>query len=195
MYALDNPSIIPDNNVSLTAEARVKVNKVAKSLLNESIEKIITSPLKRTMETAKILSKVLDIPITEDDELVERKRPREIIGRHVNDPEVKQILSDIDANYFNLDYRYSTEENFRDLYERCKHVIIRLENIRAEKVLLVSHAETITMLVSVMLFRESLTPQDYLMVRRFFIVGLASPNLLEFNGSIWKMLSWNTRPQ
>lgn len=182
---------IPSDNVSLTAQARMDILKVSKSLHNTGIEKIYTSPVKRSVQTAEILSRSLGISHEKNELFRERRRPREIIGKLIEDTNVQKILKIIDENYFDMSFRYSNEENFLDLKTRAKHAIEFLHSSSERKVLLVTHAEFEAMLLSTMLFGDDLTPEIFIKLRPFFFVGLNTPSIVEFKDDRWRLLQWN----
>lgn len=59
-------------DIELNNTGRMQAEEVGKSIQNERIDLIITSPLKRAKETAQIINKSLNVPIIEDERIIER---------------------------------------------------------------------------------------------------------------------------
>ena len=191
-YEIPDINIIPPIDVNLTSEAKVQINEVSNSLKRKGIEKIISSPITRTYQTANIISETISVPVEKNELFSERKRPSEIIGRSAHDKEVKNILDLISNNYSNLDFRYSDEENFLDLKERGKEALKCVIERKEEIIAIVTHAEFGTMLVSLMLLGPDLPSELYLKARKFFFMGLNTPSLLEYKNNSWRLMQWNT---
>ena len=127
-----------------------------------SFDVIYTSPLPRAYETSEIISKKLGKPVEVWQEIEETRNPKEIFALSTLSPKAKKIRKVIGENYHKGDFRYSDEETFNELNERAKTVLTHLlKHHRGQKVLCVSHAGMIKMILARMIFGGSLTPQVY----------------------------------
>ena len=86
---------------------------------------IISSPYERTKETAEIIAGELQMKKVEySDLLAERRNPSEIVGHWGEEADVKHIVDQMDKSYHVDDLRVSDEENFVDLKERARKLLI-----------------------------------------------------------------------
>jgi len=124
---------------------------------------ILCSPFDRTRETADIINMHLKVkkPIVYSELLAERRNPTEIIGRSVDDPEVRKIVDLIDHSFHDDDYRYSDEENFADMKERAKKCLAFLESRHEKRIIVVTHGIFLKILIAYMLNGDALTAHDY----------------------------------
>ena len=58
-------------DIPLVAEGRAQAERLARRLRDSGIDHIWTSPLRRAVETAHVLSEFLDVPLTEEPGLIE----------------------------------------------------------------------------------------------------------------------------
>ena len=82
------------------------------------IEKIFISPYERTIETASIINKYLNITsenIVYTDLLAERRNPSNIVGLHYDDPVAKSFIDIMDKSIHDPNLRIYDEENFKIL--------------------------------------------------------------------------------
>lgn len=73
-----------DDPLSETGIEQVK--KLAERLIEVKPEAIYTSSLLRAVETSKIISEKLNLPINQTDLLAEIRRPSKLVGLSHNDP-------------------------------------------------------------------------------------------------------------
>lgn len=130
---------------------------------NGKMKLIVCSPFDRTKETAAIIKEHLKYKgeIEYSDLLAERRNPSEIIGKSVDDIEVRRIVDTIDHSFHDDVYRYSDEENFTDLKERAKKCLAYLETKKAKRVVVVTHGIFLKMLIAYMVTGDTLTASEY----------------------------------
>ena len=136
------------NDTSLTQAGRQQSLEVAEKLKTNNIDVIYSSPLKRTTETAEIISKALGKEFSIDNDLIERNfgvltgKPESEIEKYSS-----KILETERVRYF---IEADGAEEFPNLYYRAKQL---LEKIKAkhpnENVLLVTHGDIGKMLNAV----------------------------------------------
>lgn len=145
------------------AESGVEQAKsVAKRLKDKKIDLIYSSPHLRTQQTSEIISKEIGSPIELWKNLTEVKRPSEVEGKSVDDPEIAKIDDLVRENFTNRDWKYSNEENFEDIAKRGQAVLNHLiDKHQDQTVLCVSHGTFIKVLLASMIFRENLTPEIF----------------------------------
>lgn len=172
---------------SLSENGRHQAENVGCALEHLSIARIIASPYPRAKETAQIINVHLNVPIIYSALLGERRNPKEIIGKHTDDPEVARIIDQIDLSYHDDDYRFSDEENFTDLKKRAKKCLALLSRQGARNTCVVTHHKFLKMLLSYMLHRERLHAADFAKLSFFNTSDNAGISVCEFHP--WKLFS------
>lgn len=146
---------------ALSEKGIEQAEAVGKALKDHGIQKILTSPYERAVQTATIMQKALSCPIEINDLLRERKNASEVIGKKTDDPEVVRITSATAYGYHENEYRFSDEENFTDLKIRARKCLRMLQGTWSRKVVVVTHHAFLQMLLSYITVGESLHANDY----------------------------------
>ena len=157
---------------------------------------IISSPYKRTKETAEIIGKELNMDVEYSDLLMERKNPTEIIGHEVREREVRQIIDRLDKSFHNDNLRYADEENFVDLKERAKKLLDYIARRPEKRIIMIIHGVFLKMVVSYMLKGEKLTASEYNKLSYFNPINntgmaICSYTTHLFKKNEWKLIVWN----
>lgn len=164
---------------------------ISQRLSNILIDTIIASPFERAKMTAEIIGEKLSLPIEYSEIFVEIKRPSEIEGKGVDEPEVLAIKNKIRENSHDPEWRYSDEETFFDLKSRVLQGIEDIQKRDAENIVLVTHGEFLRMLVFVLALQENATPENYLYFRPFLEVSNTGLTILKYTKDKWHLASWN----
>jgi len=133
------------------------------SFRNLHIEAIYSSPYERAVETARLIQQELkkNVVVSTTPLLAERKNPSAVIGKNVDDPEVKRMMGRTAYAYHEDSYRLSDEENFEDLVARAKKCLRYLERAPSRRTVVVTHHAFLQMLLSYMLYRKELQASSY----------------------------------
>lgn len=86
----NNAAVHQSPDTPLSKEGILQAKAMAKKLTHADIDYMISSPYIRARQTAEIISMELKKPIEYYNALAEIIRPKEFIGRRVDDPEVKK---------------------------------------------------------------------------------------------------------
>ena len=151
------------------------------------IQAIISSPYERAQETADTINELLHTTISYSSLLAERRNPSDIIGKDRDDPTVAHIVDQMDLAYHDDSYRYGNEENFQDLKTRARKCIGYLARHGATRTCVVTHHAFLKMLLSYMLYRETLHARDYVKLSFFNQSDNGGVSICEFHP--WKLLS------
>lgn len=120
-------------DISLNSKGIEQALETKQKLESQKIDLILCSPLKRVMETAKIINTDRNIPIIYDEKISERDFG-EFEGTKQEDFDFKGFWS------YTQNMRYERAENIRDFFNR---IYSRLDEIKIEykgkNILLVSH--------------------------------------------------------
>jgi len=183
---------------SLTEKGREQALATAKRFPKEigRPQIIISSPYQRTKETAEIIAEELNMKVKYSDLLVEKRNPSQVIGHWGGEREVKQIIDRIDKSYHADDLRVSDEENFIDLKTRAKKLLAYIKGRRQKRIIMVTHAIFLKMVVSYMLYGDKLTASEYNNLSYFNPINNAGMAICSythhwFKKDEWKLIIWN----
>jgi len=152
-----------DNNVNrilvgryieshLTEYGKQQVADTSKYLKNVPIEKVYVSPVTRTVETAKIVCKLLGMSYEVDERLYEIELGK-LVGMHFE--EIIHKHGNLFLKFYNEDdamlARYGVE-SFASVKSRVKHLLDEIIKIQQDKnVLLITHLDPIKAAISILL--------------------------------------------
>jgi 2,3-bisphosphoglycerate-dependent phosphoglycerate mutase len=152
-----------DNNVNrilvgryieshLTEYGKQQVADTSKYLKNVPIEKVYVSPVTRTVETARIVCKLLGMSYEIDERLYEIDLGK-LVGMHFE--EIIHKHGNLFLKFYNEDdamlARYGVE-SFASVKSRVKHLLDEIIKIQQDKnVLLITHLDPIKAAISILL--------------------------------------------
>lgn len=177
----------------LTEAGVVQAKSVAKRLKNCGVDLVYSSPNKRAVQTAEIISGETGAPVEAWGNLTEIRRPKEIVGKSGDDPEIKKIENLLVKNFGKSNWKYSDEENFEDLSIRAKAVFDHLlKNHDNQTVVCVSHGTFIKVLAACAIFGDSLNSDTFNTLRIKMWAGNTGVTILDHDEKHgWRLLSWN----
>ena len=128
-------------DIELNDVGRQQAEETGKLIENETINLIITSPLKRAKETAQIINKKFNVNIIEDCRLMERKfgqseglTKNEIKKLKENNPEINDVWN------YNKNIEFNGMET---MYDFCNRIYEFLDDVikryKGKNILLVTH--------------------------------------------------------
>jgi len=144
----------------LTENGLAQAKLIAKRCVRLPIEMIISSTMTRARQTAEKIAKKIKKPIEFSDLFVERRRPDEVRGKHIDDPEIAEIRRALSENYQIDGARYSNEENFNDMKARAERALEFLENRKEDNILVVTHGLFLRILIARVIFGRELTGRE-----------------------------------
>jgi len=152
-----------DNNVNrilvgryieshLTEYGKQQVADTSKYLKNVPIEKVYVSPVTRTVETAKIVCKLLGMNYEIDERLYEIELGK-LVGMHFE--EIIHKHGNLFLKFYNEDDAMLATygvESFASVKSRVKHLLDEIIKIQQDKnVLLITHLDPIKAAISILL--------------------------------------------
>lgn len=194
---------------SLSEKGKEQAAATGKRLEHIKFDVMLVSPYQRTKETAEIIGQYVKIkkPAETVDLLVERRNPREIVNQSADDPRIASIIDLIDKSYHDDEYRYSDEENFNDLKERARNLLLYLQQRSEGKLLIVTHSIFLKMVAAFILQHDKLNAKKYNLMSFLNSSNNASITVCEYNSGWlgdgflarkffpiekrWKILAWD----
>jgi isoleucyl-tRNA synthetase len=151
-------SCLPEKEIShLTENGKEAIEKIAAGLKDKKIDIIFSSPLKRTEESAEIISKAIGAKIIFDDRLQET-----ILGK-LNGESAEKWLEKREKLRFDESNDLGVE-TFSQLRKRTEAFLKEInEKYQEKNIAIVSHGDTIRMLKGICLGRETaeITKEKY----------------------------------
>lgn len=172
---------------ALSEKGRDQAERAGAYLKRFPITRIIASDYPRAQETAHIINQHLEVPITFSPLFGERRNPKEIVGGHIDDPNVARIIDQMDLAYHEDEYRFSDEENFIDMKKRAKKCLALLARQGARETCVVTHHLFLKMLLAYLLYREDLHAADFAKLSFFNMAANAGISVCDFHW--WKMFN------
>lgn len=177
-----------------------QANQLAERFKNIDIDYVIASPMPRAKQTAEIIAAEIHKDIHYDDLFVERIWPfafRAGTEKKVEkyDEEAKYIQRMMNVNHLDPSSRHSDEETIFEVENRAKAALKKLEEVKAENILVATHSAFIRMLtLSVIL--------EGVGVREAFFSSLGTMGMSNVGITVlkyepaspfvkWKLASWN----
>lgn len=174
-----------------------QANAVAKRFKHISIDSILTSDIKRAVQTAQIIRKVVKKPIEKTELLRERKRPSEFDGKGLHDPEVTKIKKETFHKMRDPNWRYSDEETPYEVIARAQKFIEVIEQRKEKNIIAVAHQGFIKFIISCFLFESDVKPDLIEYIYHFLESSNTGITICEKtfnkdqNRSRWHLVSWN----
>lgn len=112
--------------------------------MNEKFESILTSPLKRSTQTAEILGDELDLKVTEEPLLKERNTYGLLSG--VNKELAEEEYPEMYDAYLKGKY-ISGSERYKDFVARVKVLLDHLRSLNSDSIICVTHGYLITVII------------------------------------------------
>lgn len=144
------------SQVPLSKQGRLQAHAAATRLAAEGgVKAIYSSPVCRTMETARIIAEVVDLPVFELEALAERRMPSRFWGQRRAD--IGEYLSEFARHTHEPDWAFEDEDSLRVCVERAQAVVrfLREHVAEAGKTVLITHGTILRMIVATLVLGES----------------------------------------
>ena len=179
------------DDVALTEQGIQQAKDVAGRFSHLAINKIYSSPHRRTMQTAEHIVAVTGAQIEKTALLQERRQPSEIIGKLRADPEVVRIKGLMHEHRNDPGWHFSDEENLFELRDRVKEFQESLEHEEKENIVIVSHALFIKMFTLLGVFGALVTPDLFMAYYLHVRTSQTGITMFDRTEHGWRLLTWN----
>lgn len=178
----------------LSVLGRSQAEAVASRLQGEHIDTIISSPLARTLQTAKTIGEKANVPVILEP-LVREREEIAIEGISFDDPLHSEYLVESAKNKFSLDWRFKNQgESFGDQLVRARKFRDQLLATHLGKnVLIVTHGWFINSFIVACIFTDAISNRESARFIESIYVKNTAISELEFNESrgYWLFKSLN----
>ena len=179
----------------LTEKGRAQAEFIAGRCEKFAIDFIVSSSMKRAVETARIVNKKLDKLLEISDLFIERRRPKVQIGLHKESPEALEINKVLIENFTKPNARLSDEENFEDLRKRAGGALEYLKNRPEENILVITHGFFLRIIMARVIFDDKLIGEECNRIIRKFHTANVGLTILGYDerrqDSPWWLWVWN----
>ena len=177
----------------LAEEGIEAAHKLAMRLQNIHFDALYTSPMKRAAQTAGVLGNAWKQTVIEQDDLREQKHPSILEGKSKKEPEVQQIRAEVLKHKDDSTWHHSDEESYWDVRNRVLRLQKALVESHANDVILaVSHGVCIKMFVAIVIFGESVTPEQFLYIYHNTITSNTGITHCSYNDKDgWRLVTLN----
>jgi len=127
--------------------------QIAERIKKVNFDLLITSPLKRTLQTAELISEKSGKEYEKNELFVERKRP----SRQYNLPSNSELRNEIEEKFqkaFLNNKKYEDAESFEEVRKRVIKALNFIEESKAEKIVVVSHGTFLRYFAGLILLGE-----------------------------------------
>lgn len=182
-------------SAALTLNGREQTSLLGSRLVSYPVDVIISSTMKRAIQTADIISDHIKVPIETTDLLNERRRPSEQLGVEKEDVDAVYAEIEMKEHFNDVEFRFSDEENFCDLKKRVEDFFSFLEARKEEHILVVTHEIFLRMIAAHIAHGQDMTGEEGKQFFRTFHMsntGITTISKNEGdNRSSWDLLTWN----
>lgn len=162
--------------------------EIAKRFENQLIDLVISSPLKRALDTAKTIRNEVKVSAL----FKENTKPKELVGVSHDDDHFKEVIRKIGEMYLvDPNWHYSDEENFEDLKKRGMEALEFLKSQNKKNILVVSHGNFVALLMGLMMFGGDFEVGISLKLKKFFRFSNTGVSTVIFEDEKWKLQCWN----
>lgn len=185
-----------DANDDLSTNGFKQAENLAKRVQNIPIDFILTSSMKRAVQTVDIVCKKLDLPYVESELFIEVSVPSSTVGtiyEEVVGNRGFEYVTARDNHSSDPDYRFEDEETLRELTERIQTGLNFLENLPYKNILVVTHGTILRTIVSTVM-HQNLDVSPYTIFtsgRRLETVNTSITVLRKPDKGLWSILTYN----
>ena len=155
------------------------------------IDIILTSTMRRAIDTGSIVSEKTGVGIEQHEFLSERRHPTEIMGLHKDDPKQTKIEGAMLSNIGDPSWHYSDEENLFDLKERAQKALAFLRDRKERHIAVVTHGTFLRIMIGCILFGEHWNPELIAYVNRHMLTNNTGITVCECTEHEWCLRAWN----
>ena len=163
---------------------------IAKRVSNLNFDKLISSPLIRTRQTAEAISQTTNKPIVFSDLFVEKIRPSSINGKSYDDSDAKAKSRAWEASLVSEGLKIEDGENYNEITKRAGDALNFLYEQPEKIIVVVTHSYFLRVLVAKVLLGDTLSPQSF----NNFIKVISTENtgitVLKFEGAFEQDPCW-----
>ncbi len=184
-------NFMQSSETGLSKEGELQSMKIAAKLKKLDFDLLISSPYKRTIQTAELINYENEHEIFVNDLFRERQRP----SRQYGLPKDGDLNKKIDHEFFTAfenDEKYEDGESFKEVKARAIQALDFLNRQEAEKIVVVTHGTFARILAGLILLGEdNLNPKNCLRITKVLKKTNTGISSFIYENDFWRIYSWN----
>ena len=180
----------------LTEMGHRQARSVAERMKHAPIRAILTSTMRRAVQTAEYIREATGVSLELHDMFREYLPPSSLIGTPHKTPEGRAYLAALHAHYDDPSFRYADEDTYFDLHARANNALSYLTQRTERHLAVVTHAGFMRVIIAAMLTEGMPDPVATHRMARFFApvntgVTICRYRPEEEERNKWRLLCWN----
>ncbi|MCX7928333.1 MAG: histidine phosphatase family protein [Patescibacteria group bacterium] len=179
----------------LSEEGVLQSRKVAEVLAKFELSLILSSPWERALQTAKIISDVIRLPVEVVNYIHERKLHPNLYYASLDSDINRSYVEKLHANYTDFNWKFKGKgESVAQVYKRAmrfkKHI---LKNYRSENILVVTHGVFLFCFIMVAILDNKFDEKMLMKLLTQFVYTNTGISLLEYEKETnkWRLKYFN----
>ena len=185
----------PTDDTPLTLRGQLQSREVAKRLSGAAPDVILSSPMRRAVQTAEIIASTVRLRSEHHELFTERRLPSSVTGHPIADEFVAAACRTIDENFHVPGFHMLDEEVFNEIASRANQALAYLAARPEPTIIVVTHGFILRVILSQVLFEGKVSGRDCVSVVRRFCADLAAISFVEYDTrsrySTWRIRFWN----
>ena len=182
----------PDSPLSLKGVKQAEF--LAQRLKNLEFEVLLTSNLKRALQTAEVIKRMIGRDYEVVELFQEVKKPSCLFGKKIDDEGVSKVLKEWERTLYSSGLKFQDGESFDELNERAKKALEYLLSRKERRIAIVTHGLFLRVIILKAIFKESFSGE---VLKRFWLstrVDNTGITVLEYyKESLYGKNSWVLR--
>jgi broad specificity phosphatase PhoE len=184
-----------DADSPLTQHGKEQARAVAESLRALHIDRIITSPMKRAHDTARIIAERIGLPEAPSDLFREFVAPNALLGTERGAADSIAFIRETVAHKDDPEWHSDGEENLHDIHHRAAEALEYLQEQEEKHLLVVTHAGFMRSLLTAMMTPEPM-PDITLALMKFLKPANTGITEVHYHPdaafrNTWRLVTWN----
>ena len=180
-----------DMLTELTDRGHQQALTVAERCAALPIEVVITSDMKRAIDTGAPIAKAAGLTPSTAGLFREWMTPKSVRGKKYEDPAYQDYLAELKEHFEDPDWRYEDAENFNDLKERSLAAAAYLEEQAAKHVLVVTHGKFLRYFTTLLLHNKEASPAVLATMMNAMILTNTGITVFRVEKGKWTLVTWN----
>ena len=169
---------------------------IAKRVSKVSFEALISSPLKRTKQTAEAISRSTGKTIEFSELFVERIKPTNLYGKPYTDEEANNLWREWEKSLYTPGMRAEDGENYDGILKRAEDALTFLQKRTERSLVIVSHGYFLQTIVAKVLLGGAITNESFRQFQKNASMEHTGMTVLRYQEgfeeeSTWRLWTYN----
>ncbi len=179
----------------LNETGKVQARKIAERVARLNFDALISSPLRRTEQTAAVIEAATGKKVEYSDLFAERFKPSSLAGKSFGDPEADKVWKQWEISLYTSGLRVDDGENFDDLVRRADTALDYLGYRPENSIVVVTHGYFLRVIFARVLLGDALTGEVFKNFQAHIEMENTGLSVLRYGkrygGSAWRLWIYN----